>query len=128
MATTVEAFKEKLLRQLAALDQMDFPPQTVKVWHLQEDVRAALGDALIRYQHHTWSWGHCRSETCAHNSHDPYTQGDAVFFNARQLEEDEKGNTLYILPSGLLLQYHFAHDNGYHFAPSARLLIKKETA
>ena len=75
-------------------------------------------DGFIRWAENTHSWGYCRSETCAHNSHDPYIEGGTVFIRCRPI-----GNR-YITPGGAVFTYD-TRSRGYHFAPYYR--IRKES-
>lgn len=85
-----------------------------------------LGDALIRYQDKTHSWGYCRSETCAHNSHDPYMEGGTAFVLCKDVGKDENGNKLFTTPNGVVFAYD-TMESGYHFAPYYNFEFKVAT-
>lgn len=111
-----------LQAQLEALTaEGPYPIQELKVWVLSADTVSALGAALVRSKRKAWSWGRCNSETCAHNSHDPYQTGDVVFFRAKPIGKSEDGDDLYLLPDGTILEYLDGQRNGFHFAPMALL-------
>jgi hypothetical protein len=65
-----------------------------------------------------WSWGFCTSETCNHNSHDPYMEGDVQFVYCRPTGVPD----VYELEDGRLVEYVYS-ENG-HYAPTALLRLK----
>jgi hypothetical protein len=113
--------KKKLETQLQALgDTGNFQVIPFDVFWVDRDVKEALDAALIRIERKTWSWGHCRSETCNHNSHDPYQDGHTAFVLCRPVGKDERGWQMYATESGLLFGYQYGREGrGRHFAPAA---------
>ena len=111
----------KLRRQLELLEEEgEFEVQAFDVWAAPD----FLGEALVRVEENAWSSGYCMSETCAHNSHDPYSEGDTAFVLCRPVGEDEEGNDLYEAKgNGIVFGYRYAKDNGFHFAPTARIFL-----
>ena len=119
--TTASDLIEKLEAQLAARKaDGEYIVESFDVWHGDNDFGAADAD-IIRVERNTWNWGHCRSETCSHNSHDPYSEGDTVFVRCKKIGNDEHGRQMYALPNGRIFVYVTGHNHGYHFAPTARL-------
>lgn len=112
---------QKLREQLAALEAPpeNFSVRSFRVWSSYN--LKGLGDAVVRIERNSWSWGSCRSETCAHNSHDPYGQGDTVYITCRAIGEDEDGNEMYQTPGGVVFSYRYAKDSGYHYRPTAMI-------
>lgn len=92
-----------------------FTVKPFTVWH-GDQAGASIGSALIRIEYGTHSWGHCRSKTCAHNSHDPFMKGDTIFILCREIGKDAHQNMLYLLEDGRLLTYN-TKSPGFHFAP-----------
>ena len=75
---TKQELMTKLESELATLRQEgEYSVKDFQVFDFPRDVE--FGSALVRRERRTWSWGSCRSETCAHNSHDPYMSGDTLF-------------------------------------------------
>lgn len=118
---TVEQLKEKLQSQLQALNAAEegMKPIALHVWGASQSVQAAMGDALIRVEKGSWSWGVCRSSTCAHSSHDPFQKGDSIFFLGKEIGWNARGDMLYALPNGTVLRY--AHRRRGHYAPAISL-------
>lgn len=88
---TKEQMIATLEAQLASLKETgDFSVLAFQVWSLSHKTIAALGSALIRRELCSWSWGHCRSQTCSHNSHDPFARGETAFIACRQLAMTNK--------------------------------------
>lgn len=71
----------------------------------------------VRFEDNTWSWGHCTSETCNHNSHDPYSEGGTQYVYCRPIIGGRPN--LYILLDGGVFEY--THEGAGHYAPSASL-------
>ena len=124
MVTSVTSLVEQLEAQLAALkapQTTGYAAQAFEVWNC--DLRPLLGAALIRAEYGTWSWGFCKSEICNHYSHDPYAEGHTVYVVCRPVGNDEQNHALYQTPDGVVFSYRYARDEGYHYAPTARIKI-----
>ncbi|TSC69963.1 MAG: hypothetical protein G01um101449_473 [Parcubacteria group bacterium Gr01-1014_49] len=115
----------KLESELASLRQEgEYSVKDFEVFDFPRDVD--FGSALVRRERRTWSWGSCRSETCAHNSHDPYMSGDTLFLLcSEKLGESSNGWERFALQDGRIVEYRYAKENGYHFAPTASLRFAK---
>lgn len=116
---------QKLEAQLNALQAppANFAVRNFNVWDGTGSGRP-LESATVRIEKKTWSWGHCRSETCAHCSHDPYRSGDTVFVLCRPVGTNEESCQIFQTPDGLIFRYDSEQHNGYHFAPAANIAIE----
>ena len=120
---TKQEMIEKLRKQADMLEaQGDYEAKAFHVWS-REGLDDMLKDALVCYQDKTHSFGICRSETCAHNSHDPYMEGGTVFILCKEVGKDEDGNQLFVTPNNMVFAYDVKAD-GYHFAPHYNLIFK----
>lgn len=122
---TKQALMIRLENELAILRQEgEYSVKDFKVFDAPRDVE--LGSALVRREKRTWSWGSCRSETCNHNSHDPYTSGDTLFLLcSEKLGDSSNGWERFALQDGRLVEYRYAKEHGYYFAPTASLRFAK---
>ncbi len=106
---TVTEMIESLETQLTALRaEGEF---TARAFDVDSSQAWPNGFPLLRTQERGWSWGSCTSETCNHNSHDPYTEGPTIFVLCRPA-----GTDLFALPDGRLFRY-IVTEPGYHFCP-----------
>lgn len=113
---TKQELIESLRKQADALETQDGKFEVIEFFVWSKHGLDDLGDALIRYQDKTHSWGCCRSETCAHNSHDPYMEGGTAFVFCKEIRNDENGDRLFTTSSGVVFAYN-TETSGYHFAP-----------
>ena len=115
-----EQLIEELRKQANALESTDgFEVIEFAAW--REPTK--LGSGLIRYQDKTHSSGYCRSETCLHNSHDPYMEGGTAYVKCKQVGIDETGNMQYVTPDGIVFTFN-TFETGQHFAPPLNFKIK----
>ncbi len=115
--------KAKLKKQLERLDNQNYEATCFEIWN-HEQMPEALKESIIRVERDSWSWGHCTSETCNHNSHDPYDTGDTVWLNANYVGAGENGNALYESHTGIVFE-HVWRDRG-HYAPIKKIVVREE--
>ncbi len=115
---------EKLRTQLEKLEDPEWELQSFKVWHVPDEIKKLDGTVVER---HGWSWGYCQSETCNHNSHDPYMEGHIIHLPASHIGEDmglvgqgPEPAELYLTPSGAIIRYVYRSPE-LHFAPRISL-------
>ncbi len=105
---------KKLEGQISKLKKGEEEIQSIRLWCFREKEQKLIGDSLIRVERKSFSWGCCKSETCFHNSHDPYTEGDTIFFQGRKIGIDEENRTIFLLHNGKIIFYSIK-DNGQHY-------------
>jgi len=49
-------------------------------------------------------------------------EGDSVYISCRSLGEDEEGNEMFETETGFVFAYRNKKENGYHFAPTMKIL------
>jgi hypothetical protein len=116
--------KQDLIHQLSQqLAALTVPPVGYEVLNFQiwdaEQAQQLCGDAVVRVEPRAWTWGHCQSETCAHNSHDPLIRGDRVWITCQEIGMDAEGYPQYCTPQGVV--FHEIYRTHGHFAPTAGL-------
>jgi hypothetical protein len=120
MENNVKNMIESLEKQLEMLkNEEDYTVHSFKVWKVKREMRQKLGSSLIREEKNAWNSGFCRSDTCFHNSHDPYEEGNLTYILCKEIGKSQNGNTVYKTKEGFIFEYVFAYDGGYHYNPSA---------
>jgi hypothetical protein len=120
MENNVKNMIESLEKQLEMLkNEEDYTAHSFKVWSLPPGIKQKLGSSFIREEKNLWSNGMCKSETCLHCTHDPYTEGNLVYISCKAVGKNFYEDTMYKTKEGFLFEYVFEYDRGRYYNPSA---------
>ena len=128
----METVKQQLINGLKSLmERLEntgrYEPLEFRLWGTSEVEKILPQSDIVKIVKGAYSEGFCQSETCSHNSHSPYTEGDMVFILAKRIGEIASGlsgTDLYESKSGVLFSYGV--ERGYSEHHLRRYLIKKE--
>jgi hypothetical protein len=112
-ADLIEYYK----RLVQALEEPgEFSPIKFDIYRVPDEFEEFIAHTESR----GWSWGACVSDTCRHNSHDPYGEYPSVFVRARVVDEV---SGLYELPNGQVFWY--VNEPHGHYRPTRYLTFQK---